>query len=79
MTTLTIRDKLRILLPHWMEHNAEHAADFRRWAELAGEPEADIRAAADQMEEANKALAAALEKLGGPVEHGHLQEQIEEE
>jgi hypothetical protein len=74
MTTMTIRDKLRTLLPHWMEHNAQHAADFRRWAELAGEPGDDILTAADQMEAANKALAAALEKLGGPAEHSRLHE-----
>ena len=28
----TDEDKLRILLPHWIEHNAEHAAEFRQWA-----------------------------------------------
>jgi ferric-dicitrate binding protein FerR (iron transport regulator) len=79
MTTMTIQDKLRALLPHWMEHNAEHAAEFRRWAELAGESGSDIRAAADQMEEANEALAAALEKLGGPAELSHPHERVGEE
>ncbi len=69
MATLTGRDKLRTLLPHWIEHNAEHAADFRLWAGRAGEAEADIEAAAVQMEAANEALAAALEKLGGSMGH----------
>ena len=32
MATMTGRDKLRALLPHWIEHNAEHAAEFRLWA-----------------------------------------------
>jgi len=58
-------------LPHWIEHNAEHAAEFRRWAELGGEAAADINAAAAQMEAANEALANALEKLGGPAGHSH--------
>ena len=57
MATMTGQDKLRTLLPHWIEHNAEHAADFRLWAGLAGEAEADIEAAAAQMEAANEALA----------------------
>ena len=69
MATMTGRDKLRAMLPHWIEHNAEHAAEFRRWAEQAGEAEADIQAAAAQMEAANEALAAALEKLGGVMGH----------
>jgi hypothetical protein len=25
-------EKLKILLPHWMEHNEEHAASFESWA-----------------------------------------------
>jgi hypothetical protein len=71
MTSMTDLDKLRALLPHWIEHNVEHAAEFRRWARLAGQAEPDIQAAAAQMEAANTSLAAALETLGGPVEHHH--------
>jgi len=25
-------DKLRVLLPHWIEHTDEHAGEFRGWA-----------------------------------------------
>ena len=71
MVTMTGQDKLRTLLPHWIEHNAEHAADFRLWASVAGEAEADIEAAAAQMETANEALAAALTKLGGTIGNHH--------
>jgi hypothetical protein len=71
MAAMTDQDKLRALLPHWMEHNAEHAAEFRRWAKLAGEAQYDIEAAATQMAAANEALAAALQKLGGPALHHH--------
>jgi len=64
-------DKLRILLPHWMEHNAEHAAEFRAWAERAGPAAEDILAAAKLAESANVSLQAALAKLGGPLADKH--------
>jgi len=60
---MTEQEKLRALLPHWIEHNTEHESEFRRWAELAGPAQADLDAAADQLEAANGALAAALVKL----------------
>jgi hypothetical protein len=69
MATITDRDKLRALLPHWIEHNAEHAAEFRRWAKLADQAQDDIETAAARMEAANDALTAALKTLGGPMEH----------
>lgn len=28
-------EKLRVLLPHWIEHNHEHTQAFRTWAERA--------------------------------------------
>ena len=78
MATMTGQDKLRALLPHWIEHNAEHAADFRHWAGVAGEAASDIEAAAAQMEAANEALAVALAKLGGTIgnyDHHHRHER----
>ena len=78
MATMTGQGKLRVMLPHWIEHNAEHAADFRLWAGLAGEAEADIEAAAAQMEAANDALTAAYAKLGGSMgnyDHYHQHER----
>ena len=63
MTTMTEREKLQALLPHWIEHNAEHAAEFRRWASVAPEARAHIEAAAGQLEAANIALAAAQREL----------------
>ena len=70
-------DKLRVLLPHWQEHNKEHAGEFQTWAERArelGEAElADyIEAAARRMEEANHDLAHAIELAGGEAgAHDH--------
>mgnify|MGYP005867596839 CR=1 FL=1 len=67
---MTGGEKLRVLIPHWIEHNEEHAAEFRRWAGSAGDAAADIEAAAGALLRANQALAVALKKLGGP-ERGH--------
>jgi hypothetical protein len=64
MGAITDLEKLRMLPPYWIEHNAEHAAEFRQWAERAGGAGADIRAAAKALEQANRALTAAQEKLG---------------
>ncbi len=61
-------EKLRLLIPHWIEHNIEHADEFRRWAGQAAGAAADIEAAAEALLLANRSLEAALEKLG--VSHG---------
>jgi hypothetical protein len=72
MATGTDEDKLRVLLPHWIEHNAEHAAEFRLWAEKARaasqeEVAEEIALAAKELGWVNEALAVALEKLSGRV------------
>jgi hypothetical protein len=64
-------EKLRVLLPHWIEHNGEHAGEFRKWAERAGTARDALLAASDLVEEANARLEEALEQLGGPLEHHH--------
>jgi hypothetical protein len=64
-------DKLRVLIPHWIEHNDEHAEEFRRWGEQAGEASLDILAAAEAMILVNNSLGSALEKLGGPLNADH--------
>jgi hypothetical protein len=67
-------DKLRVLIPHWIEHNNEHADEFRRWAGQAGNAAPDILTAADALTRASDSLAAALEKLGGALSHHHPSE-----
>lgn len=62
--------RLRILLPHWIEHNEEHAENFREWAERARELGLErvaeqIEMAVDRMAASNQALTAALEALEG--------------
>ena len=60
--------KLRVLLPHWIEHNEEHAANFQRWAAKARELGQDqaaqrIEEAAGRMVVCNQSLAAAREEM----------------
>jgi hypothetical protein len=66
-------NKLRTLLPNWVEHNAEHAAEVRKWAERVQQVGEDSAAqgivfAANALETANDALQVALKQLGGPLE-----------
>jgi hypothetical protein len=65
-------DKLRVLIPHWIEHNEEHAAEFERWAQAVTPVRPEIRAAAEAVRNANHALSSALERLGGPLELGQI-------
>ena len=70
-------DKLRVLIPHWIEHNQEHAQEFLDWAKKVGQAVeiedaiADVRAAAEAMKAVNVHLRMALEKIGGPLEYAH--------
>ncbi|NQT72364.1 MAG: hypothetical protein HQ553_06275 [Chloroflexi bacterium] len=61
-------EKLRHLLEHWIEHNEEHRKEFHDWATKAkGFGDAavsnDIQKAAEHLEEANKSLSSASDKL----------------
>jgi hypothetical protein len=64
-------EKLRVLLPHWIEHNGEHVGEFRESAQRAGPAREALLAAAGLVEEANARLGEALEQLGGPLERHH--------
>lgn len=78
-------DKLRIILPHWIEHNAGHGDEFNHWAATmkdAGETEiADLlNRAGTLLQDADTVLREALTKAGGKLEdkgghhhshHGH--------
>ena len=59
--------KLRLLLPHWIQHNADHGAEFQTWARRAGPACSYLEAAAQHCEEANFMLKQALARLGGPL------------
>ncbi len=67
--------KLRVLLPHWIEHNNNHITEFRKWesearTESGQEVALLLGKAISDMEEAGKSLSEALEKVGGPLEDG---------
>lgn len=64
-------EKLRSLIPHWIEHNHEHAAEYLKWAEKAGEVADSIREAATALDKVNWSLKHALDELGGPVDYQH--------
>lgn len=60
--------KLGVLLSHWIEHNLEHAEEFKRWAEKAkgfGKTVVhdEILVAVQHIERANESLETALEEL----------------
>ena len=59
--------KLRVLIPHWVEHNQEHAQEFLRFSDSAGDAVVELRKAAELMDQVNQTLMAALEKLGGSL------------
>ncbi|MFN2147848.1 MAG: hypothetical protein ACK2T2_05605 [Anaerolineales bacterium] len=71
MPSYSDREKLRMLLPHWIEHNQEHASEFRDWAGRVGRAGEPILAAADFLDQANHSLQQALERFGGPSEGEH--------
>lgn len=76
MSEKTPIEKLRILLPHWIEHNHSHEAEFKKWAEQIrkhGEGAvADLlNKAIVSMEETGKILSEALAKMGGAAEGHH--------
>jgi len=79
---MEIIEKLRVMLPHWIEHNRGHGKEFARWAEEIAATEPDLakqlQRAVHSLEHAQEALEHALAQIGGPAEeaggghqHGH--------
>lgn len=71
MSEMQELDKLRVLLPHWIEHNQSHIAEFTKWREVAA-AEGSIGAvglaeAVAAMTRAGEALSGVLAQLGGPL------------
>lgn len=70
-------EKLRILLPHWIEHNNSHVAEFVKWQQAVAGATGDaavqrLAEAVEALGKAGQALDAALVELGGPLEgEGH--------
>ena len=69
-------EKLRVLLPHWIEHNCGHEKECKQWTETAKQQGHDeiavsIEAAVQTMKIVNQHLDDALQKAGGPMNHAH--------
>ncbi len=68
--------KLRVLLPHWIEHNNGHEQDSLQWAGIAREEgmtavASAIEEAVQAMREVNRHFERALTEAGGALEDGH--------
>ena len=67
---MNIIEKLRVMLPHWIEHNRGHAGEFAQWAdqldETGGELADKLHRAVHSLEKAQDALEEALALVGGP-------------
>jgi hypothetical protein len=61
------RSKLNSLLSYWLEHNQEHGAEFREWADKIAPDQKNVadqlRQAADKMAEADEYLKNARHLL----------------
>jgi rubrerythrin len=62
-----VREKLKVLLNYWIEHNNEHEKEFRDWAEKVGflsiEVAQRLRKAATKMGAASNELMKAKQAL----------------
>jgi predicted RNA-binding protein len=68
-TAMNDLEKLQLLLPHWIEHNAEHADELRSWTDLmqlSGRVDVAERlfATAALLEEAGDQLSKLLDEVG---------------
>lgn len=62
------REKMPIIIKHWIEHNESHIEEYRQWAEKAGEMglnavKAQITEAMDEIIRSNSSLEEALKEL----------------
>jgi len=77
---MDVIEKLRVMLPHWVEHNRSHGTEFAEWAEQIAESNGELadqlKKAVDALDVAQHALENALSIAGGPQkpefsDHGH--------
>jgi rubrerythrin len=55
-----VREKLRILLDHWIEHNSEHEKELRNWADKVTSSSVEV---AQQLQKAATKMAAVSDEL----------------
>ncbi|MEI7435773.1 MAG: hypothetical protein WCL16_03075 [bacterium] len=77
MESKNLIEKLQVLLPHWIEHNQNHEAEFRKWAASARSEDSQHLAslldqAAAHMTATDEILKQAKTEAGGNAEiHPH--------
>ena len=74
-------EKLQLLLPHWIEHNAEHADELRSWADSMQHSNKMVvakrlSAAAASLQNAGDHLSKLLEETSGVAGHDGIQEHL---
>jgi hypothetical protein len=55
-----VREKLRILLDHWIEHNGEHERELCNWADKVASSSAEVT---QQLRKAAAKMAAVSDEL----------------
>jgi hypothetical protein len=65
-------DKVRVLLPHLIDHSRNHEQEFAKWAAVLGtndqqEAATLMNEAIGHLQAAVKGLEDALQKIGGPL------------
>ncbi|MEI6564073.1 MAG: hypothetical protein WCO42_07190 [bacterium] len=76
MESKTTIEKLQFLLPHWIEHNKNHEAEFRKWSASARSDGAERLAglldqAAASMAATDEVLKKAVAEVGGSAHDHH--------
>ena len=76
MDAKTTMEKLQILLPHWIEHNNNHEAEFRKWAASARAEGAErlaglLEQATASMATTDEILKKTLLEAGGAATAPH--------
>ncbi|MCI5122415.1 MAG: hypothetical protein D3908_14745 [Candidatus Electrothrix sp. AUS4] len=72
MSAMNDLDKLRVMLPHWIDHNQGHGKEFAQWADKLSSDSPEVtqllREAVQSLQKAQARLEDALQKAGGPLE-----------
>jgi hypothetical protein len=76
MDPTTTIEKLRVLLPHWIEHNRNHEAEFRKWSAAARAEGSEglamlLDRAAANMAATDEILKEAQSEAGCSPDDGH--------
>ena len=61
-------EKLRIILPHWIEHNKNHEEEFNKWLALMSEADTEVAALLEKavlsLQEIDSVLCQIANKTG---------------